>query len=129
MAESDALLEAVSIVLEGVGLHGELLLKEQSTYWHKPEFLRNNTTNEIGRIDPIPWNPVLDDQNDANLRAVTDEDENGEVFLVNVIQLKGATENWDHFAKFRLSQSMSCSRNRYRSSNRRSYEANNPNNR
>lgn len=32
--------------------------------------------------------PCLDDQNDASLRAVMDEDENGELILANIIQLK-----------------------------------------
>lgn len=43
----------------------------------------------VGRIDHIPWNPVLDDQNDADLGAITNDYENGEVFLIKFIQLKG----------------------------------------
>lgn len=68
----------------------ECFLREQPTYQHNPEFLRNVAANEIERVDPIPWNPVPNDQHDANLGAVTDNDENREVFLVNIIQLKGA---------------------------------------
>lgn len=34
-------------------------------------------------------NSVPEDQSEANLGVVTDDDEDGEVFLVNVIQLKG----------------------------------------
>lgn len=36
----------------------ELFLREQSTYWHTPEFLRNVAENEIGRIKDIPWSPI-----------------------------------------------------------------------
>lgn len=63
-------------------------LKELSTFEHNPEFLRNITANEIGRIDNSLWNPILDDQNDPNLGVVTHNNENKEVFLFNVIQLK-----------------------------------------
>lgn len=52
---------------------------------HNPEFLRNVVANEIAWIDPIPWNSVIDDQNDANLGAVIGDNENEEVLLVRVI--------------------------------------------
>lgn len=42
-----------------------------------------------------PKEPVLDDQNDANLGAVTDDAENREVFLFDVIQLKGVPRKLD----------------------------------
>lgn len=65
----------------------ELFLREQLTYPHNPEFLRNVVENEIGRIEDISWNPIPDDQNDINLGETMYETE--EVFLANVIQLKG----------------------------------------
>lgn len=42
----------------------------------------------------IPRYHVPDDQNDANLVAIMDDDEDGEVFLINFIQLKGVAWNW-----------------------------------
>lgn len=68
----------------------ELFIREQSTYPHNPEFLRNVAENEIGRTTDILWNPILDDQNDVDLGETRDNDKNKEVFPTNVIQLKGA---------------------------------------
>lgn len=48
---------------------------------------------QIGRADLFPFNPVLDDQNDAILGAVTDDDENGEVFLVTLSSSRARPEN------------------------------------
>lgn len=67
----------------------EQFLKEQSTYRYNPESMRNVAKNEIGRINYIPWNPVPNNQNGINLGAVIDDHENEEVFLVNVIKIKG----------------------------------------
>lgn len=44
--------------------------------------------HNIRRIDYLHLDPVLDDHNDGNLGVVTDDNENGEVTLLNVIQLK-----------------------------------------
>lgn len=70
----------------------ERFLRDQATYWHNLGFLRNDVANEIGRINCNPSNPALGDQNDTNLGGVANDDENEEVFLVNVIQLKGVAQ-------------------------------------
>lgn len=57
----------------------EQFLWEQATYRHNPEFLKNVATNEMSNIflrvsdRSHPWNPISDDQNDANLGAVTND--------------------------------------------------------
>lgn len=66
-------------------------LREQVTYRHNPEFLRYVAIDEIGRMD-ISIEPCPDDQNDANLGAVTDDDEDRDVTFVNVLQLKGMAQ-------------------------------------
>lgn len=110
----------------------EGFLREQETYRHSSEFLKNVAGNEIGRIDQIPWNPIPNDQNGTNLGALMDEDENGEVFLVNIIQLEGMAwklePGYNLFARSRPGQKMSVSKNPYGSSSKRSHRANNPNN-
>lgn len=45
-------------------------------------------TNEIGRINYIPWNPIPNDHNDVNLGTVTDDNENEEVFIINLSNLR-----------------------------------------
>lgn len=46
-------------------------------------------------MDHISWNPVLDNQNNANLGAVIEDNENENVFLVNIIQLKGVGRKYE----------------------------------
>lgn len=67
----------------------ERFLQEQHTYWHNPEFLMNMTVNDTGTIDHTLWDSIPEDHNDAKVGAVTVDDKNGEVTLVDVIQFKG----------------------------------------
>lgn len=66
----------------------ERFVQEQVTHRHNLEFLVNVIANEIGRIEHIPLNTVPNDQNNVNSGAIMDYDENEEVTLINVIQLK-----------------------------------------
>lgn len=58
---------------------------EQLTHWHDQEFLRNMAVRDIRRMGQLPWDPIWDDHNDAKLGEVTDDDENREVTLFNVM--------------------------------------------
>lgn len=106
-AQNDALLlKQFSLSLAGIAhewyrtLHGMviptwaamegLFLREKSSYRNTPKFLRSIAENETGRIEDVPWDPIPNEQNDVDLGETTDNDENKEVFPVNVIQLKGA---------------------------------------
>lgn len=47
--------------------------------------------HDIRSTEHLHWDPILDNLNDSNLGAVTNDDEDGEVTLVNVNQLEGAS--------------------------------------
>lgn len=108
----------------------EWLLREKATYQHNLEFLRNVAAREIGQIDHIPRNPVLEDQNEDNPRSDMDDYESGEVTFINVIQFKGVAWKLElgyKLAMSRLGQKLIFLRNPWRSSDTKSHYANNPN--
>lgn len=73
----------------------EWFFQEQLSHRHNPKFLRKVAIQDIRRADHLHSGPVPNDYNDANLGAVTDNDENGDVTLVNVIELKGVAWELD----------------------------------
>lgn len=60
----------------------ERFLQEQLTHQHNSKLLRNVAVNDIRRIEHIPLDLILDDHDDANLRPITEDIENGEITLV-----------------------------------------------